>query len=177
MYLYRMNHHNGIRPHDVAILLKIVLLSKEDKPWQYRDLSVALDISLSEISQSLKRSSFSGLYQEKRKKVARQRLYEFLQFGLPYTFPVSPGPVVIGIKTAHSHPYFKEKLISNQDLVWPYEDGDTRGQAIKPLYAGAPTAIQRDEVLYKLLAAIDILRVGQAREHLMAKEELEKYIL
>ncbi len=73
--------------------------------------------------------------------------------------------------------YFKDKLISNQDLVWPYEEGDTRGQAIKPLYAGVPTAIQQDEVFYKLLAAIDMLRVGQIREHFMAKEELEKYIL
>ncbi|PKK34853.1 hypothetical protein BWI96_20140 [Siphonobacter sp. SORGH_AS_0500] len=166
-----------MRPHDIAILLKIVLLSNENKPWQYRDLSVALDISLSEISQSLRRSAFSGLYQEDRKKVFRQRLYEFLQFGLPYTFPVNPGSLVTGIKTAHSHPYFREKLISSQELVWPYEDGDTRGQAIKPLYPGVPAAIQKDEIFYKMLASIDILRVGQAREILIAKEELEKSIL
>lgn len=175
VYICRTMEHNGMRPQDIPILLKVLL--KEGEPWQYRDLSVALDISLSEISHSLKRSSLAGLYQEDRKKVARQSLFKFLQHGLRYVFPVHPGALVTGVKTGHSHPYYKEKFISGQELVWPYEGGDTRGQSIKPLYSGVPAAAQKDEVLYKLLASIDILRIGQSREIAAATSELEKYIL
>ena len=52
-----------------------------------------------------------------------------------------------------------------------------RGLAITPLYKGLPKACQKDEQLYKLLASIDILRVGKVRERELALKELTKEIL
>jgi hypothetical protein len=46
--------------------------------------------------------------------------------------------------------------------------------AVEPLYKGAVNAVKGDPVLYKLLASIDIIRVGRAREIKAALQELHK---
>ena len=61
-----------------------------------------------------------------------------------------------------------------KNIVWPAADGDVRGQAIEPLYASAPNAARKDSELYQMLALVDALRVGRARERNMAAEELSK---
>ena len=170
-----MRSHNGMRPQDVVILLKIITLNEAD--WQYRDLSALLFISISEISESLNRSHLAGLVDESRRKVYRQNLLEFIEHGLHYVFPQSPGRLVIGMATAHSHPFYKPKLVSEINYVWPDENGDLRGLAIETLYNGVTKAARKDGELYKILASIDIIRVGKARELKMALAELHKSIL
>ncbi|MDX2279082.1 MAG: hypothetical protein NW218_05815 [Saprospiraceae bacterium] len=61
--------------------------------------------------------------------------------------------------------------------VWPTEIGTIKGQSIEPLYAGAPAAAAEDPVLYEMLALIDALRVGQARERILATKALKNRIL
>jgi hypothetical protein len=170
-----MKSHNGMRPQDVVILLKILIIDKPD--WQYRDLADSLSISISEISESLNRSHIAGLIDVNRKKVFNQSLMEFIEYGLHYVFPQLPGTLVTGIGTAHSHSFYKKKIISDLNFVWPDEDGDLRGLAIQPLYKSVVKAAKKDEVLYKLLASVDIIRVGKTRERKIALEELKKYIL
>ena len=51
-----MKKHNGMRPHDIVILLKIAAKGKTQ--WFMKDLSYELSISASEISESLNRSAF-----------------------------------------------------------------------------------------------------------------------
>jgi predicted transcriptional regulator len=170
-----MKSHNGMRPQDVVILLKILTIDTPD--WQYRDLAQSLSISISEISESLNRSHLAGLIDVSRKKVFRQSLTEFIQYGLHYVFPQAPGTMVTGIATAHSHPFYKKKIISEINFVWPDEDGDIRGLAIQPLYKSVTKAVKKDEALYKLLASVDIIRVGKTRETKLAIEELKKFIL
>jgi hypothetical protein len=170
-----MRTHNGMRPQDVAILLKILSLNGQD--WQYRDLAHSLSISISEISDSLKRSHTAGLVDESKKNIFRQSLMEFIEFGLPYVFPQIPGTMVTGYPTGHSHPYFKEKFISDENFVWPYMEGNVRGLAIEPLYKGAVEACQKDPVLHLMLASIDMIRLGSTRERKLALTELKKMIL
>lgn len=175
LYVCTMKSHNGMRPQDVVILLKILTTAQPD--WQYRDLASSLNISISEISESLSRSHLAGLVDVSRKKIFRQSLMEFIQYGLHYVFPQVPGTMVTGIGTAHSHPFYKNKFISDVNFVWPDHDGDMRGLAIQPLYKSVTKAAKKDEVLYKLLASIDIIRVGKTRELKVAIEELKKIIL
>jgi len=170
-----MRTHNGMRPQDVVILLKI--LSLKGQHWQYRDLAHNLSISISEVSDSLKRSHTAGLVDESKKKIFRQSLMEFIEFGLHYVFPQIPGTMVVGYPTGHSHPYFKKKFISDENYVWPYMDGNVRGLAIEPLYKGAVAACQKDPDLYLMLASIDMVRLGRARERKEALNELKKMIL
>lgn len=170
-----MRSHNGMRPQDVVILLKILMMDGKD--WQYRDLSATLFISISEISESLNRSHLAGLIDESRRKVYRKSLMEFIEFGLHYVFPQVPGTMVTGIATAHSHPFYKSLFLSELNYVWPDENGDTRGLAIDPLYKTVSKAVKLDAELYKLLASIDIIRVGRTRELKIALDELHKMIL
>lgn len=170
-----MKTHNGMRPQDVVILLKI--LTNKETAWQYRDLAASLFMSVSEISESLNRSHQAGLVDETKRKVRRQSLMEFIEHGLHYVFPQIPGRLVTGVPTAHSHPFFSKKLVSDLYYVWPDADGPVKGLAIQPLYKTVTKAIQKDDLLYKLLASIDIIRVGSTRELKMALQELYKAIL
>jgi hypothetical protein len=63
------------------------------------------------------------------------------------------------------------------DYAWPDDEGNMRGLSIQPLYKSVVKAVKKDELLYKLLASIDILRVGRTRELKVAIEELQKTIL
>src|SRR5471030_1071946 len=96
-----MKSHNGMRPHDIVVLLKIIALKDA---WMNKDLSAGLNISQSEISESLNRSAIAGLISPDKKKVFKNALLNFIEHGLPYVFPVEPGSIEKGIATAHSAP-------------------------------------------------------------------------
>jgi hypothetical protein len=168
-----MRAHNGMRPQDIVILLKLISLG--EKVWQYRDLSASLSISISEISESLSRSEQAGLINGKR--VARNSLMEFIQYGLHYVFPQKPGAIATGIPTAHSHPYYKKYIVSSNPYVWQSFNGNIRGESIEPLHKGMIGSATQDEVFYLLLASVDIIRVGKAREIKIAIEVLKEHIL
>ncbi|MBP3944590.1 hypothetical protein J5U18_13715 [Sphingobacteriaceae bacterium WQ 2009] len=170
-----MRSHNGMRPQDIVILLKIISLAVKDEPWQFRDLSALLNISISEISESLRRSEQAGLINGK--KVARNSLMEFIQYGLKYVFPQKPGSLATGMPTAHSHPFYKERIVSSNPYVWPSFDGSIRGESIEPLHKGVINASDQDDIFYLLLASVDIIRVGRVREIQIAIEEIKKYVL
>ena len=171
-----MQVQTTMRPQDVVILLK--LLTWKGPEWQYRDLSASLFLRLSEVSQSLSRSNTAGLVDASRKKVNRQSLMEFIRNGLRYVFPETPGTLVTGIPTAHSHSFYRRSFVSDTQFVWPAPHiGMDRGLAIQPLYKNCAKAAMQDHELYLLLASIDILRVGKTREFRMALDQLQKHIL
>ncbi|MBV4359065.1 hypothetical protein [Pinibacter aurantiacus] len=170
-----MKAHNGMRPQDIVVLLKIIALQNSE--WQYRDLSATLSISVSEISESLNRSSIAGLIDPGKRKVYKQSFMEFIQYGLHYVFPQVPGSMLTGVGTAHSHPLFKRHFKSEYNYVWPSDDGNMRGLAIEPLHKGVPDAAQKDALLYELLASVDVIRVGKSREIKFAIDILQKNIL
>jgi hypothetical protein len=169
-----MRKHNGMRPQDVAILLKIIALNNSN--WQLVGLSNSLFISVSEISESLNRSQIAGLVDASKKKVNRQSLLEFLEHGVKYVFPQQPGAMVRGLPTAHSHPYIKEHFASDLNYVWPDPRGELIGQLIEPFYPKQVEAVKVDYKFYKLLVLVDVIRVGRVREIKFANNELKKII-
>ena len=164
-----------MKPQDVVVLLKIIDLG--DKPWSQLTLADELFISQSEISQSIARSKYAGLLDISGKKVYVLSFMEFLQFGIRFVFPQKPGPVMRGIPTAHSAPPLNTKIISEESYVWPSAKGQVRGHSILPLYPSVVNAVKVDHQLYELLAMVDALRVGRAREKGFAVTELKKRIL
>lgn len=175
-YLAAMRKHNGMRPQDIVILLKIITIP-QDTAWKVMDIAASVHLSQSEISESLNRSQLAGLLDVSKKKAMRLALMEFLEHGLHYVFPQHPGALVRGIPTAHSHPFMKKKIVSSNDYVWPDADGKVRGQAIEPLAKTVTKAVKQDETLYKLLALTDVIRVGKTRELKIALQELKLMIL
>ncbi len=164
-----------MRPQDIVVLLKIIALGNH--LWQNKDLAWSLHISASEISESLNRNYISGLIDSQKKKASRQSLMEFLEHGLHYVFPAIPGSITNGIATAHSHPFMQDYFKSDEYYVWPDFEGKARGSAIEPLYKGVIKSVSGDDLLYKLLALVDVIRVGRAREVQVAIKELKKNIL
>ena len=168
-----MKKHNGMRPQDIVVLLKIITLKHDN--WKNADLAYSLQISASEISEVLNRCKIAGLIGAKKRKVHINSFNEFLIYGLKYVFPTEPGAMVRGIPTAHSASPIREHILAGSDIyVWPYTKGKHRGQAIEPLYKTLPAIVRKDKLLYELLAIIDTIRVGRAREIKIAIQELEK---
>lgn len=164
-----------MRPHDIAVLLKLVLLEKSE--WNTTGLSVSLGISQSEISESLNRSKIAKLLNPDKKQVLKISFLEFLIYGLKYVFPVSPGKISRGIATAHSAKPLSDLIIPSEDVyVWACYDGDIKGQEIEPLYKNVVSAARKDKELYEMLALVDVIRTGKAREFKIAVNELKKRI-
>lgn len=170
-----MRQHNGMRPQDVVVLLKVLLL--EGTFWQSKDLAQALFLSPTEISFSLKRSQYARLLDGTGRQVARRTFLEFLLHGLAVVFPAQPGAQVRGVPTAHSAPPLREQLVAEQLYVWPDAESENWGNAIEPLYPRAPQAAKYDPKLYELLALTDALRVGRPRERKLAGDLLKAFML
>lgn len=169
-----MKHHRGIRPQDIVILLKVA--SKGTDSWLMKHLSEELNISASEVSESLNRSVMAGLIAADKITLMRSALLEFLQHGIQYTFPQRPGGLVRGMPTAHSAEPLCSLIGDHEPIVWPFADGNLRGHGIEPLHPSVPIACQRDHRLYQLLALVDALRIGRAREKELAMIELENIL-
>jgi hypothetical protein len=58
--------------------------------------------------------------------------------------------------------------------VWPDPEGSARGYELEPLYPSVPKAARLDNGLYELLALVDAIRDGRARERNLAVEHLQK---
>jgi len=152
-----MRRHNGMRPQDVAVLLKLISWDKPD--WQVTDLAFSLYLSQSNVCESLHRSFLSGLLDDYKRKVNRENLVEFLTHGFRYVFPIKPGALELGTATAHSHPGQGLKLITDMTYVWKDAGGDITGLQVVPLYPKQIFAVRLDQQFYDLLAYLDILRL------------------
>ena len=82
-----------------------------------------------------------------------------------------------GISTAHSASPIKEKISpGNDSYVWQSPNGNSRGQAIEPLYKTIPEVVINDLPFYELIVITDTIRIGKSREIQIAIEELTKRI-
>jgi hypothetical protein len=168
----------NLKPQDILVVLKLV--SSGSLP--YGTLASQLGMSASEVHAAMKRAAGAGLVDitdPEKRRVRLHALYTFLIHGVPKAFPAKPGPIVRGTPTAHAAPPLSSIIARPDDLppVWPNPDGKTRGYELRPLYKAVPGAAKRDSRLYELLALVDALRAGRARERNAAESELRQRIL
>ena len=157
---------------DVVVLLKL-LLDGAGKP--YAQLSRELLMSASEIHAAVRRCAEAGLIHLGSKKPLRQPVEEYLLYGVRYAFPAKRGPVARGVPTAYAAPPLAGQItVDDLPPVWPDPQGSTKGYALEPLYTSVPAVARSDSKLYELLALVDTLRVGRARERKLAEGELKK---
>ncbi|PCI97558.1 MAG: hypothetical protein COB15_07575 [Flavobacteriales bacterium] len=169
-----MKKHSGMRPHDIAILLKIA--SKEQNNWYMKDLAYELGISASEISESINRSVISGLISSDKRTLKKLAILDFIKSGLKYVYPQQPGAMVRGIATAHSAAPLNNQIMSEEQFVWAYAKGNIRGQSIEPLHPKMAEACLKDSKYYELMALVDAIRVGKVREQHLALEMIKERI-
>ena len=163
------------KPQDVVVALKLAL---EDSFSSYAELGQALGLSASEAHAAVRRLADARLVDPDTKQVKREALRNFLVHGVPYAFPAIPKEVTRGMPTAWAAPAMAEKISSSDQIppVWPDPQGQVQGAAVQPLYASVPGAARRDPELYRILALVDALRIGRARERALAEKEISQLL-
>jgi hypothetical protein len=163
-----------LKPQDVVVALKLAS-SPEPRP-PYSQLAIELAMSPSEAFAAVERALHAGLLVRigAVERINRKPFIEFLIHGVPYAFPPDRGPLSRGIPTAHAAPPLNRQISQGNEPppVWPWPEGNVRGYAFSPLYKHAPAAALRDHKFYELLALVDALRGGRAREREIARKEL-----
>jgi len=166
-----------LKPQDVVVLLKLVALG--DRAWTFQGLAVELSISQSEVHAAVRRAVAARLMTEAASgagRPVRAAFLEFLVHGVKYAFPPERGELTRGVPTGYAAPPLDKVIAGSSEPppVWPYAEGKVRGYAFAPLYRTVPEAALRDPALYELLALVDAIRDGRARERSLAQQALEK---
>lgn len=166
----------NLKPQDILFLLKLVAHGK--KPWSFNKLSVELGMSPSEVHAAAKRAVAARLAIKEDVGIWPniRNLEEFLLHGIQYVFIPERGEINRGMPTAYAAAPLDSYFVADKEMfpVWPDPEGEARGESFSPLYKSAPKAARNDEKLYQLLALVDAIRGGRARERDIAKRELKK---
>jgi hypothetical protein len=159
-------------PSDILVLLKLARI--DDLPWTYDSVANELGLSNSAVHRSVERATESKLFNRNRREVERASLQELLVHGVRYFFPPEWGGEARGLPTAWAAPPLSGKLAQSDGNppVWPLPGGKVRGIALKPLDPRVPDAVLHDRPLHELLALVDAIRIGAARERNLAAKEL-----
>ncbi len=162
-----------LKPQDIVVLLK--LITSRESEWSYPSLAHDLFMSVSEVHAGIKRAGAARLIDLQRRVPLKRALEEFLIHGVKYAFPPTRGGLIRGMPTGYAAPTLDDLIIQPNEPppVWPYPDGRIRGHEFSPLYKSVPMAAAVDEGLYELLALVDAIREGRARERNLATKELK----
>lgn len=154
----------------------VKLLSYESGRPPMAQIGVDLALSGSEVHAALKRLAASRLISTDLRdgRPVLDPVEEFLVHGVKYAFPAKRGEVTRGMLTSYAASPLRDEISGGEDPppVWPTPDGDHRGVSLEPLYKTVPIAARRDRFLYEMLALVDALRDGRAREKRLAEKHL-----
>ena len=166
-----------LKPQDTFIMLKLIV--RDGSEWSYPALSHELSMSVSEVHAGVKRAVAARLMDMHRRIPVKSNLLEFLIHGIKYAYPPDRGGLTRGMPTSYAAQPLR-KLIMQPDEpppVWPDPEGPVRGYEFSPLYSSVPHACKVDPKLYELLALVDAIRDGRARERQIAIKEIQSRIL
>ena len=162
----------NLLPQDVLIMIKLAVSSHEG--WTYNKIAHQLDMSPSMAHSGVKRATQARLFDPNRKRPRRKALEEFLIHGVKYSFPPDIGSMTRGIPTAFASPALRNHFAyDSEDIyVWPHPKGQERGISFSPLYKSIPEVAMKDKKLYAALGLVDAIRLGRAREIMLAEKLL-----
>jgi len=165
-----------LKPQDIFIMLKLVVWNRS--MWSYPALSHELSMSASEVHAGVKRAAAARLMDMDRKLPVKSNLLEFLIHGVKYAYPPDRGGITRGIPTGYAAQPLRDLIMQPDEPppVWPDPEGQVRGYEFSPLYSSVPHACTIDQKLYELLALVDAIRDGRARERKIAVKEVQSRI-
>ncbi len=169
-----------LKPQDLLVLLKVA--AHPARRWTYAALGEALLMSASETHASVKRAVACGLAVAPSRgewSPVRPNLLEFLLHGVRYIWPAILGPVKRGVPTTFGAEPLASQLAAapGEAPVWAHPEGISKGPTLSPLYRTAPQAALADPALHRLLALLDALRTGRARERSLAATLIEAELM
>lgn len=165
-----------LKPQDLLVLLKVA--AHPPQRWTYAALGEALVISASETHACVQRAVASGLAVAPARgewMPVRHCLLEFVLHGARYVWPATVGPIKRGVPTNFGAvPLAKHLRAAPLEApVWSHPAGTARVPPVSPVYRTAPHAALADPALHRLLALLDALRVGRARERALAAKLMQ----
>ncbi|MBI1808345.1 MAG: hypothetical protein HYR75_00485 [Gemmatimonadetes bacterium] len=158
----------SLKPVDVVVALALATNSR----GSVKAISLATGVSSGETHNSFNRLALSGLISPADRSVDRDRLTDFLEYGVPVAFPPIWLPATRGVATCRFAASAAPETATSGAIVWPAEDGASRGRGLTPLYGHASTLPSRNPELYELLSTLDVVRTGSVRERRLAMEEI-----
>ena len=162
----------SLRSQDLYICLKLV--SVGDGKKSFGRLASDLLMSPSQVYTAVGRATAAGLLDAERQP-RHLALLEFILHGVRYAFYPRRGRVAPGVPTAHAAPPLVEEIASEEmPPVWPDPEGPARGETLEPLHRSVPEVSRTDHALYELLALVDVMRIGRARELKLAERHLRR---
>ncbi|MFO1251893.1 MAG: hypothetical protein U1E77_12385 [Inhella sp.] len=169
-----------LKPQDLLVLLKAV--AQPQQRWTYAALGEALGLSASETHASVKRAVACSLAVAAGRgewSPVRPSLLEFLLHGVRYVWPAQLGPVKRGVPTAFGAEPLAGQINAGpgEAPVWAHATGGAKGPTLTPIYRTAPQAALADPALHRLLALLDALRSGRARERQLAAEWMKAALM
>ncbi|WP_225784794.1 hypothetical protein [Xenophilus sp. Marseille-Q4582] len=165
-----------LKPQDLLVLLKVA--AHPPQRWTYAALGEALAMSASEVHACVRRAVASGLAVAPARgewSPVRPNLLEFMLHGVRYIWPATQGPAKRGVPTSFGVEPLAGKVTvaPGEAPVWAHPAGPAKGPTLSPLYRTAPQAALTDPALHRLLALLDALRTGRARERALAAQLLQ----
>ncbi len=160
-------------PIDLLVVLKLATTVRAMA--SVRSLEQELGLSKSAAANSLHRLRELDLVKDSPdgRRVNKLLLRDLLEHAVRWIAPARVGEFELGLPTAHAAEPLIGKLAGDEDpVVIPLPHGPVRGRAVSPLHPLAPAAAAKDPKLHRLLAVVDALRIGRARDRQLASAEL-----
>ncbi len=158
---------------DIVVALKLLSIGRVPT---YAVLARELKMSASEVHAAVHRMIDAGLVDPESRLPRLIPLQQYLLYGVKYAFPPKRGALTRGIPTSYAAPPLAGMIVAEGEIppVWASSDGKVKGYSLEPLHPSVPQAIKHDRGLYELLALVDAIRDGRARERQLAEGELSK---
>lgn len=162
-----------LKPQD---LLVAVHLAVHPAARRYGDIAKHLYLSISVAHRAMASAKAVHLVSGSGETI-RPNLVEFLIHGARYVFPARLAGPARGVPTGAAAPMLQDRLAGNAMLVWPERTGRVRGDSLEPIHPSVPTIALESLEFHVILAALDLLRVGSARERSVAAEVIQEKVL
>ena len=160
-----------LKPLDLVVLAGLIVVPK---PTTQAQLASRLGISQASVHRAFKQLRRSGLLHIERPDGSAMR--RLLQYAIRNVYPPALGPMTRGVSTAYVRRTPWEQAPDRRGWVWPDEDGDAYGPSVAPLHPCVPRAARAWPEFHDLMALIDTLRVGRARERKQALDLVDEIL-
>ncbi|HZL17467.1 MAG TPA: helix-turn-helix domain-containing protein [Polyangia bacterium] len=160
-----------LEPLDLMVVLKMAVGARSKDRCSVRELAASLAVPKSNVQRSMDRLVGHALVVvgPDGRRLNRLNARELFSHGVRWIAPAKPGKIVLGLPTAYAASPLASQLPGDADpVVIPLEEGPVRGRSVTPIHPSAPAAARKDHKLHELLAIVDGIRIGGAREREVA---------
>ena len=167
---------SSLQSQDIVLA---IYLSTNDEPWTFQSVGKTLGISQSQVHLAWRRLVDSKLADSKFRRPIKRNLLEFLCHGAKYSFPVKRNENASGMVTGYTHPILNKLIKGTTDVkyVWNNTQARSKGVCIDPIHKSAPSLAKENERAYEILATLDAIRLGNAREQEVAMKLMKELLL